>query len=68
MKEKSLDDRVHMFSVTVGSSKTVYEQEQLSVEIRAKTLMPDVITLKLVHQLTQQTFYFQLKLCSVKLA
>lgn len=32
-----------MLSVTVGSSKAVSEQEQLSVRIRAKTLMPYVI-------------------------
>ena len=33
-----------MFSVTVGTSKTVYEHEQLSARIRDETLMSNVIT------------------------
>lgn len=58
LREKSLDNRVHMFSVTVGSSKTVYAHEQLSVKTSRFLHF-----LKPVHRLTQQS-YFRFNYCT----
>lgn len=59
-----------MFSVTVGSSKTAYEHEQLSVKTRAETLMYNVITLSEAGPSTHTTklFSFQLQRRTLKLA
>lgn len=42
--KKAIDNGVHVFSVTVGTSKIVDEHEQLSARIRDETLMSNVIT------------------------
>lgn len=52
LKEKSLDNRVHVFAAIVGSSKSVDEHEQLSVE---ETLMLNVIRVSEAAQVPSPT-------------